>query len=351
MNKYVKIALVVALIGGIVVTVTASPLMPWNEKGEWGFPLGEKEEETIIDDDQPSVYNEQKDWEDVPIKIGVKNDYPYNHPAIAGIAVEIRDADGYVDSGTTGTAGTWTSTVETFDSRDTYTLIIGAIATTNKSQEYSFIIQGQDGDSKPSYIYCGSFMYKPVVEEANIAFAFYNEEFASLSAINLTTATYVADHIVEGYVKITFSASSYGFGRTMFSSTKGDVEAYIAFIFTEYNSTNSNAIRGQATDGYKGTGGGTGAHHVVCQIQEISYQVTEDGDTIDPNKAVHWFYFKFDFSGCGIPTTYTAATALRMTLSGVVSFEYDWTVFASGGAAYSSTWFSDTDLTAIDITT
>ena len=350
MNKYLKIALVLGLIGGIVVTITASPLMPYNEKGEWGFPLGEKEEETIIDDTQPSVYNEQKPWQDVQIKIGVKNFYTYNHPAVPGIAVEIRDAGGYVDSGTTGAAGTWTSTVETFDSEDTYTLIIGAIATTNKSQEYSFVIQGQDGDTKPSYLYCGSFMYKPVVEESNIAFAFYDEDFVALSAINLTS-TYVADHLVEGYVKMTFSASSYGIGREMFSSTKGDVAAYIAFIFTEYNTTNSNAIRATSSDNYKGTGGGTGAHHVVCQISEISYQVTEDGDTIDPNKAVHWFYFKWDFSGCGIPTTYTAATALRMTVSGVVSFEYDWTIFASGGAAYSSTWFSDTDLTAINITT
>lgn len=351
MKKEVKIALGLACIVLVTGIVLTNPLMPWNkDDGKWGFPgFGEKEEEDIIPDDT-SVYNLQKAWTNVQIKIGVKDFYLYNHPAVAGISVEVRDAGGYVDGGTTGVYGTWTSTVESFNSEEEYTLIIGSITTTNKSQENTFIVQGQDGDTKPSYIHCGTFLYKPVAEESAVAFAFYEEDYTTMTAINLT-ADYVADHIVEGYVKITFTSSSYGLGRDMFSATKGTIKTYIAFIFTEFNTTTSSAIRSESSDGYKGTGGGTGSHHVVCVINEISYQVTEDGDVIDPHKQVHWFYFKFDFSGCGIPTTYTAATALRMTLAGVVSFEYDWTLFAAGGAAYNSLWFADTDLSAINITT
>lgn len=356
MRKEIKIAIGLVLIGLFVVVLTASPLMTWNRDNEgkidwsdWGW--GQEEEPVIIiDDTTPSVYNLQKAWDDVPIKVSVKNYYPYNRPNIPGLAVEIRDSGGYVDSGTTDINGAWVSTVETFDSEDVYTLILGGIATTNKSQEYSFIVQGQNGDSKPPYIHCGTFLYKPVVEEGNIAFAFYTKAYVAMTAINLT-ADYVSDHVVEGYIKATFSAISYGLGRNMFSSTKGDVSAYICFIFTEINSTNSNAIRGQSSDGYLGIGGGTGAHHIVCQVEEIAYQTDEDGDIVGNNEAIHWFYFKFDFSACGIPTTYTAATAERFSLAGIVSFEYDYELFASSGAAYNSGWFSDTDLTAILVTT
>lgn len=350
MNRKTLAIIIVGLmvVSGVVVLV-GSPNREFNDDEWFGFlPFGEGEEEDITPP-EPTIYNEQKAWTDVPIKIGAKNGYTYNQPAIPGLAVEIRDgANTYIDGGNTGTDGTWTST-ELFDSGDTFTLIFGDIASTNKSETYSFIVQGQDGDSKPTSIPCGTFLYHPVAEESALAFAWYDENYVSLTAINITS-TY-SDKVVDGYVRATFSASSYGFGRELWSPTKGIAQAYLALVLTEYNSTTATAAHATDSPGYMGMGSPTGKAVFVIKLSEIEYDVDEDSVVIPGSESIHWYRWRIDFSSCGIPSSYDSDYTQCFTLSGVVSYEYDWTMFANGGAAYMSTWFSDTDLSAIVIST
>ena len=361
-RKTLAIIIIGLIVGSGILVIVGHPNREFNDDKWFGFlPFGEREEEEIIPP-EPTIYNEQKAWTDVPIKIGAKNGYTWNHPVIPGLAVEIRDGSNtYIDGGNTGTDGTWTST-ELFDSRDTYTLILGDIATTNKSQTYTFIVQGQGkfskyffvvfglyGDSKPTSIPCGVFEYFPVAEESALAFAFYDENYVALTAINMTS-TYT-DKVVDGYVLATFSVSSTGFGRDLWSPTKGIAEAYLALVLTEYNSTTATAAHAVNTPGYMTMGSPTGKAVFVIKLSEIEYDVDEDSVVIPGSEALHWYRWQIDFSSCGIPSVYSASYTQCFTLSGVVSYEYDYTMFANGGAAYLSTWFSDTDLSAIVIST
>jgi len=345
-RKTLAIIVGILVLSSGVVALLGSPNREFND-GEWFGFLGEKEEEDITPP-EPTIYNEQKPWLDVPIKIGAKNGYAYNHPVIPGLAVEIRTLGNvYIDGGTTGADGTWVST-ELFDSKDEFNLIFGNIATTNKSQTYKFIVQGQDGDSKPTSIPCGNFQYFPVAEESALAFAWYDENFVALTAINMTS-TYT-DKIVDGYVRATFSSSSYGFGRDLWSPTKGTAEAYMALILEEINSTTATAAYATNSPEYMTMGSPTGKAVFVIKLTEIEYDVDEDSVVIPGSEAIHWYKWQINFAGCGIPSTYTAATADRFNMTCVVSYEYDYTMFANGGAPYLATWFSDSDLAAVGTT-
>jgi len=355
-----SIVAVAVLTGGTV--WLGHPNREFNNEEWFGFLGGKEKEEIIIDEDNTVIgYNDEYGWDNVKIEIAVQNFYTYNHPAIPSISVAVYEdltpetialglttqatdyLGDYIDGGSTDSSGEWTSTVKDFDSKSTYWLVIGGIATTNKSQCFRFLVQGYgtENSNKPTSIYCGTFRYKPVAEESAFAIAWYDQDYASLSAINLTSAAYLADHKVDGLLKFTFSTCSQGLGRDMWSSEYGFTKIYVVFVFTEYNSTASSAISMAGSDNFKKTGTPTGKYVVICELEEIAYQVTESGDEVDPNTAVHWFKWKMDFSGCGISKTYVAATALQFTLGITVGAHWNIDNFANSGAAYSSTWFSD----------
>lgn len=334
--------------GGIILVVLvlffiAPPFWSYNN-GSWFGLFGRTERPVIIP--VSTEYNGEREWSNIPISLLILNDNLYNKPAIPGATVTIRGLDGsFIETGTTDADGYFDSN-QLYTSKELRKAVVGAIDTTNKSMEFTFIVQGQNGDTKPTEIFCGSLNYVPVVEESEAAFAFYDIEANALTEVNFTDD--YPSFIVDFKIRITLD-ESLNLGRKMWS-TFGNVECYLALYLTEYNSTTSSSIQASGSS-YIGAGHPTGASVFIFKINPIAYLLQEDGTVLGSNEHVHWVDVRMNFVPCGIPTSYTAATSLRFTMHGVVSFEYNWQFLANSGTAYNTAWFSDTDLTAIDLVT
>ena len=334
--------------GGIILVVLvlffiAPPFWSYNN-GSWFGLFGATERPVIIP--VSTEYNGEREWSNVPISLLIIDENLYNKPAIPGATVTIRGMDdSFIETGTTNADGYFDSN-QLYTSKEVRKAIVGAIDSANKSHEFIFVVQGQNGDTKPSEIFCGSLNYVPVAEETEAAFAFYDDEANSLTEVNFTDD--YASFILDFRIRITLDEAT-NLGRKMWT-TYGNAECYAAICLTEYNSTTSSSIRASGSS-YVGAGHPTGATVFVFKINPMAYLLKEDGTVLGENNRVHWLDVRLDFTACGIPTSYTAATALRFTMHGVVSFEYNWQFLANSGTAYNTAWFSDTDLTAIDLVT
>jgi len=309
----------------------------------------------VIKPDLPAAYNKEKQWDHVPIHMYVENDLVYNYAVIIGLAFIIYEDNGgsigdFVESGTTDVNGKAACTKEVYSSLDYYWVVLGSIATTNKSQTFKFIVQGQDGTAQPSSIYCGTLRYSPVAEEAAITLAYLDEDFASLSTINLTDSKYVGDHKVPVKLRATFSTSGQCLGLDAWSDILGYAQFYIAVIVTEKNCTASTAVDMTQTSGYITQGSPTSKAVFILHLDYMSYEVDSAGNEKIGHENDHYINTIVDFAACGIPTTYTAATTHQFDFQMIIGMHYNAYNFANSGSPYSSTWFSDAGST-ITVTT
>jgi len=299
----------------------------------------------VLNPNLPAAYNDEKAWDNVPIHLYVENDLVYNYAVIPGLAFIVYEDNGgsigdFVESGATDANGKAQCSKEVYSSLEYYWIVLGSIATTNKSQTYKFIVQGQDGTAQPSSIYCGTLRYSPVAEESAITLTYLDEDFASLTAINLTDPKYVSDHSVDIILKATFSTSGQCLGEDAWDDILGYAQFFIAVIITEKNCTSSSAIDMSQTQGYITQGSPTSKAVFILDLAWISYEVDSSGNEKVGHENDHYIKAKINFGACGIAKTYTEATRLQFRFQIIVGMHYNAFNFANSGASYSTDWFN-----------
>jgi len=303
----------------------------------------------VYADELTLVYNEEQDWNTL-ISIDARNFFDPDRAVIAGLTIYIYQygssplqlaAKGIdiaeaviLDSFTTGATGTGISN-RNFEGKTKLTAVAGLDTSTNKSELKDFVVQGQNGDSKPTSISCGIFYYKVMSEETETAFTWTDAQGSALTTWNYTTDS---DGILEAKIKLVMDTTGECL-RNIWNRKYGDLQLMLVVKVTHQNYTTSAAIDIESS--FDGKGTPSNQLVFVISLDEIAYQVDSSGSIVGTHESYRYFTIKLDFTGCGI--THTASQTNIFSIGGWCLIEQSIEAPTTAGlpSGDSANWFQD----------
>jgi len=217
------------------------------------------------------------------------------------------------------------------------TVVVGLDTSTNKSQLYDCVVQGLTSATVPTSIDIGIAFYKVMMEETATTWTWTDKIGTTITSWNFTADS---DGILEAKVKLVMSTSGTCL-RDIWSRVKGDLGLQLAVKVTHLNSTSSAAI--DIDSYYEDWGTPSNQLVFVFSLSEIIYEVDSTGAIQNDHESYRYFTITLDFTGCGFPATYVAATAGQFSIGGWCLVESELDQVTSGGlpSGDSTNWLKD----------